>query len=200
MDPRIEKIIKLPAKQKIMVVVIIMAAEIAGAWFLAIKPKQDLLAQKLSTLDGLKGQIVELKKVAANLPRFKAEYEDLKRKLEAALTELPNQKEIPSLLTAITTAGKGAGLDFLVFRPKNEEPKDFYARVPVDIVVSGTFYNVMNFFNAVSQLPRIVNIGNVNFDVKTERGRTMARVTCLATTFRFLDTKEIKDEKKPAKK
>jgi type IV pilus assembly protein PilO len=200
MDPRIEKIIKLPAKQKILIVAVIVAAEIAGAYFLALKPKQELLTQKLTTLDGLKGQIVELKRVAANLPRFKAEYEDLQKKLEAALTELPNQKEIPSLLTAITSAGKGAGLDFLTFRPKGEEPKDFYALVPVDIVVAGTFYNVMNFFNAVSALPRIVNIGNVNFDVRTERGRTVTKVSCLATTFRFLDRKEIKDEKKPAKK
>lgn len=200
MDPRLEKIVKLPVKQKIIIVAAIMAVEIVAGWFLAIKPKQELLNQKLSALDGLKGQIVELKRVAANLPRFKAEYEDLKMKLEAAMTELPNQKEIPSLLTAITTAGKGAGLDFLTFRPKPEEPKEFYARVPVDVVVSGTFYNVMNFFNAVSLLPRIVNIGNVVFDVKTDRGRTLARVSCLATTFRFLEAKEIKDEKTPQKK
>ena len=114
-----------------------------------------------------------------------------------ALTELPNQKEIPSLLTSITNVGKGAGLDFLVFRPKPEEAKDFYSEVPVDIAVSGSFYSVANFFVAVSNLPRIVNINNVSVsDIKDVGGRSMMRVNCLATTFRFLEKKETKDEKK----
>jgi type IV pilus assembly protein PilO len=84
-----------------------------------------------------------------------------------------------------------------VFRPKPEEPKDFYSAVPVDIAVSGSFYNVANFFVAVGNLPRIVNINNVSIsDIKDMGGRTMMRVNCLATTFRFLEKKEIKDEKK----
>ena len=100
-------------------------------------------------------------------------------------------------MTSISSAGKGAGLDFLLFKPKPEEPKDFYAAVPVDISVSGSFYNVAEFFVSVSNLPRIVNINNVNFsDIKNVNGRTMLKVNCLATTFRFLDKKDAKNEKK----
>src|SRR6185369_13379920 len=114
-------------------------------------------------VEELQKQIQENRRIANNLPRFKAEYEQLKKDLDAALTELPNQKEIPSLLTSISSVGRSAGLDFLLFRPKPEVPKDFYAEVPVDIAVSGTFYNVADFFVAVAKLPRIVNINNVSF-------------------------------------
>jgi type IV pilus assembly protein PilO len=101
-------------------------------------------------------------------------------------------------LTSISNLGRGAGLEFLLFRPKPEVPKDFYAEVPVDIAVSGTFYNVADFFVGVSKLPRIVNINNVSVsDIKSAGGRTTLKVNCLATTFRFLEKKEIKDEKKP---
>ena len=81
-----------------------------------------------------------------------------------------------------------------------EVVKDFYAEVPVDIVVSGSYFSVANFFAAIANLPRIVNITNVAFsDIKNVNNRMMTKVTCLATTFRFLDKKEIKDDKKPAK-
>ena len=46
-------------------------------------------------------------------------------------------------------------------------------------------------------MPRIVNITNVVFsDIKSVNNRMMTKVTCLATTFRFLDKKEIKDDNK----
>ena len=96
--------------------------------------------------------MAETRKLASNLPKFKAEFEGLKKDLDNALTELPNSKEIPSLLTTITSAGKSAGLDFLTFRPKAETPKEFYAEVPVDIVVSGPFFGIANFFVAVGNL------------------------------------------------
>ena len=166
-----------------------------------IKPKYEQFKGLQVKLNDLQNQIQENRKIADNLPKLKKEYEQLKIQLDAALTELPNQKEIPSLLTSITNDGKGAGLDFLIFRPKPEQAKDFYSEVPVDIVVSGSFHNVAKFFVAVSELPRIVNINNVSVsDIKDVGGRTMMKVNCLATTFRFLEKKETKDDKKPQKK
>lgn len=197
MDPRLQKIFKLPNKQKVALLVLILVAEGAGLFFGLHQPRLKELKQVQGKLDGLRTQVADTKKIADNLPRFKSEYEQLQKELESALTELPNQKEIPSLLTSITAAGKSSGLDFLIFKPKAEEPKDFYAAVPVDITVSGSYYSVANFFVAVAKLPRIVNITNVAFsDIKSSGGRTMVKVTCLATTFRFLDKKEIKNEKK----
>lgn len=202
MDPQVEKILKLPTKQKVLILLAVVVLEAAAlVWFLYL-PKHKEHQQLKADLVKLQGEIDEKKRLAANLPRVQREYDQLNAELAQALTELPNSKEIPSLLTSITSLGKNAGLDFLTFRPKSESPKDFYSEVPVDIVVSGSYYSVANFFAAVSNLPRIVNITNVTFsDIKNVNNRTMARVNCLATTFRFLDKKEIKDDKKkPAKK
>lgn len=196
MDPQLEKIMKLPNKQKLALLAIIALLEGAAFFFGLQQPKMKQLKDLQGKLDSIKTQIQETKKIADNLPKFKDDYEKLNMELEGALTELPNQKEIPALLTGITSIGKGAGLDFLSFKPKAEEPKDFYAAVPVDIVVSGSFHNVANFFVAVGNMPRIVNINNVVFsDIKDVDGRTLLKVSCLATTFRFLDKKETKNEK-----
>ena len=199
MDPNVEKILKLPAKQKIMILVLVSIIEATAlVWFLYLP--------KYKELDGLKAELTKLQddinkktQIANNLPKLQIEYDQLNQELAQALTELPNSKEIPSLLTSITTLGKSAGLDFLTFRPKVEVPKDFYAEVPVDIIVSGSYFSVANFFAAVANLPRIVNITNVAFsDIKSVNNRMMTKVTCLATTFRFLDKKEIRDDKKAA--
>ena len=201
MDPNIEKLLKLPTKQKILILVLLSIIEAAAlVWFLYI-PKHNELNGLRAELTKLQGEINEKTRIANNLPKLQAEFEQLNQELAHALTELPNSNEIPSLLTSITTLGKNAGLDFLTFRPKGEVPKDFYADVPVDIIVSGSYFSVANFFAAVANLPRIVNITNVAFsDIKSVNNRMMTKVTCLATTFRFLDKKEIKDDKKAAPK
>lgn len=197
MDPSIEKVLKLPNKQKIALLVLVLLLEAGGFFFGLYQPKLKQLKALQERLDDLHNQVQENKKIADNLPKYKSDYVRLQKELESALTELPNQKEIPSLLTSIATAGKGAGLEFLLFRPKPEEPRDFYSAVPVDISVSGSFHNVASFFVAVGNLPRIVNMNNVSFtDIKNEKGRTSVKVSCLATTFRFLDKKETKNDKK----
>jgi len=202
MDPQVEKILKLPTKQKILILVLTLIVEAAALLYFLYLPKYQELNGLKADLSRLQNEIDEKNRIANNLPRLQREYDQLTRELAQALTELPNSKEIPSLLTNITALGKNAGLDFLVFRPKGESAKDFYAEVPVDITVAGSYYSVANFFAAVANLPRIVNITNVAFtDIKSVNNRMMTKVTCLATTFRFLDKKEIKDDKKkPASK
>jgi len=197
MDLGIDKITKLPNKQKIALLILFLIAEVAALFFLMIQPKYNELKELNGQLASLQQQVQENRILAARLPILQKEYDQLNRQLEAALTELPNEKEIPGLLTSVTDEGKKAGLDFLVFRPQAEQPKDFYAAVPVDITVSGTFSSVGNFFAAVGSLPRIMNISNVNFsDIKSSGERTTLKVTCLATTFRFLEKKEQKNDTK----
>jgi len=201
MHPQVEKIVNLPIKQKLAALLLLLIAIGAGFFFGLEKPKMEELKDLQGKLEKIRADVVENKKFASNLPKFKAEFEALQKELNAALTELPNAKEIPSLLIDITTAGKAAGLDFLTFRPKGETPKEFYAEVPIEIVVSGPFSSIANFFVGVGNLPRIVNISNVAFsDIRNDRGRNLVKVNCQATTFRFLDKSEIKDPKDAKKK
>lgn len=200
MNANLEKIFKMPTSKKITVWMLVMLVIALAMYFALIKPKQDEVKNLQTKLGDLKTQLNENRKIAANLPILMKEYNQLNDQLIKALSELPNQKEIPTLLTSITDAGKRSGLDFLVFRPKAEIPKDFYAEVPIDITVAGSYQGVTKFFSAVSELPRIVNISNVAFSTENSKsGSTNLKVTCLATTFRFLDKKELKDDKKTKK-
>lgn len=202
MDPRVEKVLKLPNKQKVGILVAVALVELVALLYFLYLPKHNLLIELKEKHQRLQAEVDEKTRIAQTLPKLQKEYDQLNKELEMALSELPNSKEIPSLLTSITTSGKNSGLDFLVFKPKPEIIKEFYAEVPVDITVYGSFHSVANFFSAVGSLPRIVNITNVNFsDVKPVNNRIMTKVTCLATTFRFLGKEEtVNDSKNKDKK
>lgn len=201
MNPHIEKILKLPNKQKIAILVAVVLVEAAALVYFLYLPKHNALNDLRKKHAELQADVQKKTQVANNLPKIQREFDQLQQELDKALTELPNSREIPSLLTGITTTGKSAGLDFLVFKPRPEVKKDFYAEVPVDITIAGSYFSVANFFAAVANLPRIVNITNVDFaEVKNVNNRMMTKVNCLATTFRFLGKEEITDDKKPKKK
>lgn len=150
------------------------------------------------TLDGIRDQQLQLQRklsevrtVAGNEEAVKAEIEALERKLEVALRQLPDSKELPVLLTDITSLGKNAGLDFKAFRPQEEQRRDFYAEVPIEIEFVGDFHDVAMFFDEVSRLPRIVNIGELDVSISDESSmNTTLLVKGSATTFRFLDDAE----------
>lgn len=201
MHPQVEKIINLPIKQKLAALAVLLLAIGTGFFFGLEKPKMDELKALQGKLGKARADVAETRKMALNLPKLKKEFIGLQSDLDNALTELPNSKEIPSLLTTITSAGKTAGLDFLTFKPRGEIPKEFYSEVPVDITVYGPFTGIANFFVAVGKLPRIVNISNVSFaDIRNDKGRNFVKVNCQATTFRFLEKSESKDPKDDKKK
>ena len=102
MDPRLEKIFKLPLYQRILILVGLMLV-IAGLFvYLMYLPLREELASLRQKDATLQNKIQEDQRIADNLPKFKAEFEKMEALLNDALTELPNEKEIPNLLTSIT--------------------------------------------------------------------------------------------------
>jgi type IV pilus assembly protein PilO len=145
-------------------------------------------------LEGLRAQAkakqIELSKaesVAENLPAFEKQLKNLEAELKVALRQLPDSKEIPGLLTDISSLGKNAGLDIKKFKPNEEIPRGFYAEVPLEIAFTGTFHQVVTFFDLVAKLPRVVNMGSIQMAVVSEKDSdTLLKVTGKATAFRFV--------------
>ncbi|MEZ4484943.1 MAG: type 4a pilus biogenesis protein PilO [Syntrophotaleaceae bacterium] len=126
-------------------------------------------------------KLQEDRSIADNLPKFKSEYESMKRKLDKALAELPNQKEIPNLLTSIASLAKDNGLDVLQFKPGGEKPQGFYAEVPVSLKLVGSYHEVAMFAYDVSNMARIVNINNLKMDAPK---MVPAETCCLSSAWR----------------
>jgi type IV pilus assembly protein PilO len=191
-----EKLAKLPKSYRMALLPAI--AILVGAVYIYF-----LYLPTSSTLEGIRDQqlqlqrkLAEVRTVAGNEEAVKQEIAALEKKLDVALRQLPDSKELPVLLTDITSLGKNAGLEFKAFRPQEETKRDFYAEVPIDIEFIGDFHDIATFFDEVSRLPRIVNVGSLDVAISSESSlNTVLQVRGSATTFRFLeDTPEAEPE------
>jgi type IV pilus assembly protein PilO len=187
MDPRIEKVFNLPFYQRLLLLVGLLVA-IVGLYVYSIYlPEMETLNSLNEKNKSLAAKLQQDQRIANNLPKFRAEYEKMKSRLDEALTELPNDREIPTLLTNIAGLARESGLEVNLFKPGKEMPKGFYAEVPVTLKLDGTYHELGRFAFEISQLSRIVNLNGLSLkSPKLDSGRTMLSVDCTATTFRFL--------------
>jgi len=186
-----DKLAKLPKAARIAVIPAITAIVVGlYGYFLYMPARTDLATSQEQVLQ-LQRKLSEVRAVASNEGAIKEEIAMLEQKLGVALRQLPDSKELPVLLTDVTSLGKNAGLEFKAFRPGDEIIKAFYAEVPIDIEFTGEYHDIATFFDEVSRLPRIVNIGELSVDVSRETTtNTWLTVKGRATTFRFVDSEQ----------
>jgi type IV pilus assembly protein PilO len=183
-----EKLGKLPKSHRTIILPVIAVLVCAAYVYFLYLPASRNLDQIRDQHLQLQRKLAEVRTVAGNEEAVKQEIAALEKKLEIALRQLPNSKELPVLLTDITSLGKNAGLEFKAFRPQEETRRDFYAEVPIDIEFVGDFHEVASFFDELSRLPRIVNVGSLDVAISSESSlATVLQVKGDATTFRFLD-------------
>ena len=187
----LDTILALDRTKKILILagVLLLLAGLYG-WFLFL-PAQKTITELDKELSGLLQKKAEQEAIVQNLAAFKREYRHLQASLTLAMAQLPDKKEIPSLLENISNLGRESGLDVSLFKPGAQKPKDFYAEVPVDIKLVGSYPNLLTFFHKVGNLPRIVNISDLTIN-KSKDGPSASSLdtACKATTYKFLEESE----------
>ncbi len=199
-----DRIINLPRQRKIGILAALIIIILALDYLFLYSPRSYQISTLMEDIENARNERDKKKKLAANLPKLQQQLQELDGRLREAEAQLPDRKEIPDLLSSISTQAREAGLEILVFRPKAENLQEFYAEIPVDIVVRGGFHNVVTFFDEVGRLSRLVNMQNI--EIKNPRAKDdqlSVDTSTVATTFRFLDEgerKKVAEEKAKAAK
>jgi type IV pilus assembly protein PilO len=189
---KVEKI-KMPIRIAIFAGTLVL---LAGLFFYFVYlPYSEEIAKTQDEIARLEQKLNQAKVRVRALKRFEEEYASVDAQFQEALKLLPNTKEIPSLLKAITQLGTDSNLEFLLFSPQRERAQDFFMEIPVSIEVSGTYHNVAIFFDKVGQMERIVNILNVSMTPQKERSTTLT-TRCDAVTYRFKGETDAKPQSK----
>jgi type IV pilus assembly protein PilO len=198
-----ESVLKLSTQKKVLILVAILCI-ITGLYLKAFfLPQRDELNIARGELSKLTKELNESRAITRDLQKFKDQVIKLNEELKNALTQLPNEKEIPEILKTISSLGKESNLEFTLFRPKPEVPQQFYAQVPIELVALGSYHNIGIFFDKVSKLPRIINVVDFNMmRAKDIKGRSeteiLVKTSCMINTYRFIEKKS--EEKKSEKK
>lgn len=200
----IDAVMKLPLKKRIGILIAInVVLFLLIFWFLTFPVYSELASSKTKLVE-LKIELDKNRRIAADIPKYLREKKDMEDALVLALTQLPNEKEIPDLFDSLANSALRSGLKIVLFKPGTESPKGFYAEVPVTMKVTSKFAGLYDFSKKVSELPRIVNLNKMTITSNGHKGREpQLTIEMDATTYRFiaqLETSPAKPEtdgKKP---
>ena len=162
---------------------------------------------QIEDLDRLKQKEDEYKQTfarkqakAANLDAYKLQMQEIEASFGIMLRQLPGRTEVADLLVDISQSGLASGLEFELFKPQAEVPKEFYAELPIKIRVRGRYHEFGHFVSRVASLPRIVTLHDFSIDSAKQRpGELVMELT--AKTYRYLDENEqqaAQDQGKPS--
>ena len=174
--------------------VLFVAIIAAGIYFDTMK--------QLDELEGYERKEVELKsefeakaKKAAQLELYKEQLAEMEVSFGALLRQLPETTEVESLLVDVSQTGLASGLEIKKFKPSEEEKKGFYAELPIELQVSGSFHQLAEFVSGIAALPRIVTIHDMNLSPFSEDNQEEAtgdrlEMSAIAKTYRYLQEDE----------
>jgi len=124
------------------------------------------------------------------LVEFKGELKELEGRFEALKAVVPEQRDVADMLRRIQTLATQANLVVKAFKPQAVANKTLHQEWPMALELDGTYHNLARFFDQVSKVPRIINVGSIAIKAKpeTETGDgTSITAQCTATTFVLLD-------------
>lgn len=196
-----QKVVPIQGRVKIIATVLAwLLPALVYTYFLHM-PKQEEMDRLLQTKKGLVKELDLVKQRSGRLEEVKKELEETQARFVEASKLLPDEKEIPSLLTSISSLGTTAGLEIVTFQPSGESPREFYAEIPFSISVRGQYHNVGQFLDQVRKLDRIVVVKNLNMGRPERRdGGIFLQVSSGLVTFRFLEQSETNNKKPQGKR
>ena len=177
-----------PLLPRVIILVGGFVALLAAGWWFGWSAQLVDLDAKHAEETKLKQQWLAKKKQAINLDEHRKQLAEIDRSFGALLRQLPSKAEMETLLVDINQAGLGRGLQFGLFRPGAEAPKDFYAELPITIKLTGTYRDLGAFTGDVAKLSRIVTLNDL--DIATTKDNLL-NMTTVAKTFRYLDEDEV---------
>jgi type IV pilus assembly protein PilO len=139
---------------------------------------------------GLKVIFETKAKQAVNLEAYEKQLEEMRESFGAMLRQLPNKTEVADLLVDVSQTGLASGLEFRLFQPRAEIPREFYAELPISIQVIGNYHEFGEFISGVAALPRIVTAHDVSIVKSGKDGNSLLKMVLTAKTYRYLDEEE----------
>lgn len=145
--------------------------------------------------ENLRSTFENRQRLAASFDAYRDQLEEIERSFGTMLRQLPGRTEVDNLLVDISQTGLGAGLEEELFRPMGERRADFYAELPIQIRLRGSYHEFGEFASGIAALPRIVTLHDINIAPATgsdDSDDLVLNVT--AKTYRYLEDEELEEE------
>ncbi|WP_273703782.1 type 4a pilus biogenesis protein PilO [Candidatus Accumulibacter vicinus] len=183
-----------PLAPRVTILLALFLLILLGGWWFFWDEQLVSLENKQQTELKLRDEFVAKKKLAVNLDLYVQRLNEIDRSFGALLKQLPNKSEVEALLVEINQAGMGRGLQFELFKPGAEQVKDFYAELPINVRLTGSYHDFGAFAGDIGKLSRIVTLNNIAI----AQGKDGLVMDAITKTFRYLDEEELAAKRKAA--
>lgn len=186
-----------PGGLKIITILLLCAVLWGAGYYFFIKDKRVELAGLEQKEETLKSEFELKQSRAVNLDAYKEQLEEIKLVFGTMLQQLPGKSEVADLLLDISRSGLTNGLEFELFKPEGEQPREFYAELPIRMQVTGEYHQFGGFVSDVAALPRIVTLHDLTVEKDTNNTRNQEenvenmKMTITAKTYRYFDEEEL---------
>ena len=191
----------LPAYVKVILSLAPALLIVIGVVFLLILPKHKEINALEIKIAAQENEIAKNQAKAAKLPQLTLENEKLRKRLEELKLQLPEEKEITSLLKQVSDLCIRAGLKVSLWKPeaKRTHASGIVYEIPVKVELGGSYHSLGSFFSSLTKLNRIVNINDFKLtDPKPDNGVAFMKIIFTASTFSSVPEEEL--AKKPDQK
>ncbi len=147
-----------PAAVKTSVVLLLIAALLAGGYFWRLRDLRERDARLALETAELAAELEILRAGVASLDAYRQRAREIEAPYMRMLRQLPYESEIPALIDEITALGPDFGLSFDSIELAAELDRPHYVEQPIDIRVRGGYHEIGAFFGGISGLGRIVTM------------------------------------------
>jgi type IV pilus assembly protein PilO len=167
----------------------------AALYFTYFKNQRDANESAQKSLDAKLQENRELEPYKTKLAEIDRQLASLEQQMEIEKRIVPEEKEIDTFMKMLDAEAAKAGIELRRYTAQPTASKEFYTEVPFEIELDGSYYSMMNFFDRVAKLERIVNVSNLLVANTKKGSEAKAKhtyqyapnesvvATCLATTF-----------------
>lgn len=161
---------------------------------LDVKQKRDELSQKRDEHERLVGEVAVLQQIQARHRDFKSRVQASEQQLLLSKSVVPDEKRTDDFMRSIQESAVNAQVSIRRLSAKPVVYQQYYAEMPVEVEIDGAYYNLLEFYERLSRLTRVANVGELKLAGLEGKGGTAARKyeflpgtsvagTCILTTY-----------------
>ena len=167
----------------------------AALYYTIFKSQRDQNAVAQHALADKVRENNELESYRPRLKDMERQVANLKQQLDIERRIVPDEKQVDGFIEMLDAEAQKAGVELRRYTAKPITAKEYYTEMPFDIELDGPYYSMLNFFDRVGKLERIVNMSGLMLANTKNPAAAKAKhtyqyapnesvvATCTATTF-----------------
>jgi type IV pilus assembly protein PilO len=133
----------------------------AALYYTVFKSMSDKNAAAQHVLQDKVRENNELESYRPKLKDMERQLANLKQQLEIERRIVPDEKAVDAFIETMDGEAAKAGIELRRYTAKPVASKEYYSELPFDMELDGPYYSMLNFFDRVGKLERIVNISGL---------------------------------------